>query len=83
MDYSRVIYLGHKVKQPLICLSSELADGFEPHGTILLAGLHAGYMSVPAGAAGCTRGGAGRVGIRRVHTGYYPAVQIQAYLMNI
>ena len=34
MDISKVIYLGHSAKQPLIWPSTELSDGFEPHGHI-------------------------------------------------
>ena len=34
MDYSKVIYLGHKAELPLIRLPSELSDGLEPHDSI-------------------------------------------------
>ena len=39
MDYYSVIYYGHKAKQPLMCSSSDLGDGSEPHG---LLGHHCG-----------------------------------------
>ena len=34
MDILSVIMLGHTSKLPLMCLSSELVDGFEPHSLI-------------------------------------------------
>ena len=41
MDLIKVIYLGHKVEQPLMCSASELADGYEPHDQFYPARLHA------------------------------------------
>ena len=41
-----------------------------------------GHDASSGGGEGCTRGGAAGGVPGGVHTGYYPAGQIQAYLMN-
>ena len=79
-----VITLGHNPEVPLMCPASELSYGFEPHDTILLSVSGSGVGGVgherQRGRWGCTRGGAGWVGTMEGYTGYYPAVQIEAYL---
>ena len=37
MDINKVINLGHKLEQPLMCSLSELVDGLEPHDHICTA----------------------------------------------
>ena len=70
MDYISVINLGHSAKEPLMCLGSELVDGSEPHGTILLTGMTRARDTVRPGGCGCTQGGAGWVGTWEGYTGY-------------
>ena len=48
MDINSVIYVGHKVKQPLIRWTSELTDGLEPHG--LKLPVRTASMSVRTGS---------------------------------
>ena len=57
-DSDTVIYLGHSANVPLIRRSSELVDGLEPHGYILLAGHGAAVLGAAAAVRGCTQGGA-------------------------
>ena len=66
MDYIKVIILGHMVKQPLMCRSSELVDGSEPHGLLLSVRAATGCMTAVHGGeevypGWCKLGGAGRV----------------------
>ena len=83
-DSKSVITLGHKANQPLIRPSSDLSDGFEPHGLILPAGR---TPRISASAGECCTG----VYLGVVRLGGYregaipgnPAYQIEAYLMNI
>ena len=81
-----VITLGHMSKEPLIGPSSELVDRFEPHDHIL-PGLRTAcsVMTVP-GVGGEGRGvpgvGAGRWVPGGCYTGYQPAADFEAYLMN-
>ena len=85
MDLKKVINLGHKAKQPLICSSSELVDGLEPHGHIPL--YSCGPVTVRTGDRG--RGvpgvvqlvGGWRV-VYRVLTHQPARGQIEAYLRN-
>ena len=86
MDINSVIYLGHTWHLPLMCPTSELADGLEPHDTIYSAGrtvvasrvVGVGWRGVP-GVAG--RVGAGRV-LYRVLTQPGADPSFEAYLMN-
>ena len=58
MDIFKVIYLGHKAKQPLIGLPSELADGLEPHGLFGSSLAPVPTADSAVAGRGCTRGGA-------------------------
>ena len=53
-----VITLGHTLNVPLMCLPSELSDGFEPHGLIQVSVQPAGVDEDGWVGRGCTRGGA-------------------------
>ena len=82
MDILSVITLGKPVEQPLMCLSSELTDGLEPHGHItqpLVPGCCTWTLVAAAVVPGVVQTGGYQGG---VHTGYPAGSIIEAYLMN-
>ena len=80
MDSQSVIYLGHTLNVPLIGPSTELSDGYEPHGHIYSGNqytAHCDHAGQYPGAVG--RGVPGVVqvgGYREGSTGTHPAVVI-------
>ena len=62
MDSESVIMLGHSPKEPLMRPSSELSDGFEPHGLIYSSGTPVPTADSMYGGEGCTRGSGSWVG---------------------
>ena len=78
-----VINPGHKANVPLIQVLSELGDGFEPHDHILLtvacrAPLYSDQQAGWVYPGWCSWGGYQE----GYYTGYYPAPDPEAYLMN-
>ena len=73
LDIISVINLGHKAKQPLITLVSELGDGLEPHDTIPTAVAGPAY---PVSDSRSREGvpGYGWVGAWEGYTGHPPSL---------
>ena len=65
-----VIYLGHTSKEPLMCPTSELLDGLEPHGQLRSSVQPASVDEDGCGEEGCTRGGAWLGSPGGCYTGY-------------
>ena len=82
MDINKVIILGHKAKQPLITLSSELVDGFEPHGHIVPAAVVPVVYQHRCRGAGVYPGWCGWVGPREGAYRVPSQRSFEAYLMN-
>ena len=74
MDPERVIYLGHKVKQPLIRSPSELSYGFEPHDLIYLRSM---TVLCGTGAAAWAGIGVPGVGLGGCRVGTIPGTNLR------
>ena len=64
------------MKQPLMCRSTELSYGYEPHDHIYSRDMYPRAADVAPAVVGCTQGGAAGWVLGGCYTGYYPADQI-------